>query len=73
MDVQRLAIYPTVVIVQDEMFVHFELTCICKWGCMLEAAATMFMLHYVLDVQYARQMISTYAFFDVWVGRVDGN
>jgi hypothetical protein len=38
---------------------------------MLEAAATKFMLHYVLDAQYARHMSSTYTFFDESVGRID--
>jgi len=36
-----------------------------------QAVATQFMLHYVLDIQYAKQVRSTYTFFDACVGRID--
>ena len=38
---------------------------------MIEAVCTLFMVYYVLDVQYASELSKTVHFLDACVGRVD--
>ncbi len=70
-DSSTLTVYPTAVCSADGRFVYFERVKICKSNDMLEAAATVVMLYYIFDVQYANELANTLNFLDVSVGRID--
>ena len=69
MDCTSLTVYPTVVCSVDGLLIFFKRAEICKCN-MLEAVATLVMMYYVFDVQYATEMANTLNFLDVYVGQV---
>lgn len=76
LDTADLTVYSTAVYSSDPatdhtVSVYFERRKICHCASMIEAVLTVFMLYYVLDVQYANELSKTLNFLDACVGRVD--
>ena len=64
---QKLTVYPTIVILRDQLLLYFERTHICQTASMTEAAALLVMIYYVFDVKYPRELWNTYNFLDACV------